>query len=248
MTSLLALASVLAFAVVSGIVGTRLLLLARRSQQLPELCVGLGLLMVGAIGYPLSLLVRMALSGMAASVVTAVSVCMSAGGSVAIYFFTWSVFRRAAGWAKALCGAAAAAMLAYAGVGVLRAFTEAPGWLGQVDGWFVVMQVTTVFSYAWTAVEAFRYYGMLRRRLSLGLADPVVTNRFFLWFLSGVFASAGAGTVTLLAALGSQPYDSVLGRAAVGMGGLGASVVLALAFVPPRSYLRWIERSATPAS
>lgn len=244
MSSLLALASVVAFAVVSGIVGVRLLLLARRSRQLPELCVGLGLLMVGAIGYPLSLVVRVGLSGAAASIVTAISVCASAGGSMAIYFFTWSVFRRNAAWAKGLCAAASAALLAYAADGVFRAFTEAPGWLGTVDGWFVVIQVTTVFSYAWTAVESLHYYRMLRRRLTLGLADPVVANRFYLWFLSGVFASAGSGIVTILAALGSQPYDSVLGRAAVGMGGLGASIVLALAFVPPGAYLRWIARSA----
>jgi hypothetical protein len=247
MSSLLALAAVLAFTVVSGIVGIRLLLLARRTRQLPEFCVGLGLLSVGAIGYPLSILVRLGLAGPAASVVTALSVTASATGSAAIYYFTWSVFRRSAAWAKALCAAGTVAMLAYAGDGVLRAFTEPAGWLGQVDAWFVVMQVTTIFSYAWTAVEALRYYRMLRRRLALGLADRVVANRFFLWFLSGVFASAGAGMVTLVALVGGQPYDSVTGRAAVGLGGFAASIVLALAFGPPAAYLRWVAgaRGAT---
>jgi hypothetical protein len=244
MSELLALAAVLAFTVVSAVVGARLLLLARRTHQLPEFCVGLGLLTVGAIGYPLSIVARLGVGGAAVGGLTAISVTASATGSAAIYYFTWSVFRRGAVWAKLLCGAATVAMLAYAGDGVLRSFTEPPGWLGQVDAWFVLMQVATIFSYAWTAVEAFRYYRMLRRRLSLGLADPIVANRFFLWFLSGVFASAGSGVVTLLAAVGGQPYDSVAGRAAVGLGGLAASVVLALAFVPPRAYLRWVRGAA----
>jgi hypothetical protein len=37
------------------------------------------------------------------------------------------------------------------------------------------------------AFESFRYWRMLRRRLRLGLADPVVTNRFLLW---GIWARA----------------------------------------------------------
>lgn len=241
MSNVLALAAVLAFTVVSGIVGVRLLLLARRTRQLPEFCVGLGLLTVGAIGYPLSIAARLGVGGPATALLTAISVTMSATGSAAIYYFTWSVFRRGAVWARLLCVASTVAMAAYAADGVYRSFTEAPGWLGQVDAWFVVLQVATIFSYAWTAVESLRYYRMLRRRLALGMADPVVANRFFLWFLSGVFASAGSGMVTLLAALGGQPYDSVLGRGAVGLGGLAASVVLALAFVPPRAYLRWLR-------
>src|SRR5262249_16178730 len=33
----------------------------------------------------------------------------------------------------------------------------------------------------WMSVESFRYGAMLRRRLRLGLADPLVANRFLLW-------------------------------------------------------------------
>ena len=40
--------------------------------------------------------------------------------------------------------------------------------------------------YVWTAFEGFRYYGMMKKRMALGLADAVVTNRFLLWALCGL--------------------------------------------------------------
>ena len=35
----------------------------------------------------------------------------------------------------------------------------------------------------WGAAESLRYFSMMRRRAKLGLADPLVTNRFLLWGL-----------------------------------------------------------------
>ena len=32
----------------------------------------------------------------------------------------------------------------------------------------------------WVAIESFRYYGQQRRRLRIGLADPILSNRFLL--------------------------------------------------------------------
>ena len=43
-----------AFVLVSLVLSTRLLLLASRTRQLPELLVGLVLLLLGGVGYPLS--------------------------------------------------------------------------------------------------------------------------------------------------------------------------------------------------
>src|SRR5690606_3537968 len=56
-----------------------------------------------------------------------------------------------------------------------------------------------VWSYPlWTMVESYRYYGLLRRRLALGLSDPLLTNRFFLWGIP----SLGTGRAGWMARLG----------------------------------------------
>ena len=41
-----------------------------------------------------------------------------------------------------------------------------------------------VLAFAWGGFEALRYFFLLRRRQALGLADPVVTNRFLLWAIA----------------------------------------------------------------
>ncbi|MFK7894917.1 MAG: hypothetical protein AB8G23_03725 [Myxococcota bacterium] len=43
--------------------------------------------------------------------------------------------------------------------------------------------------FLWGFCEALRYYAQMRRRLTLGLADPVVANRFL---PSGMALSAGS--------------------------------------------------------
>jgi hypothetical protein len=112
----------------------------------------------------------------------------------------------------------------------------------------------------WMAVEAFRYRGLLKRRLRLGLADPLVANRFLLW---GVWASI----VALMGA--SDPlarvwYFAITGSATVwqpevGRGivvvvmaltsalGLAAAASLFLTFFPTAAYRRWVA-SRDPAA
>ena len=69
------------------------------------------------------------------------------------------------------------------------------GWLGRTMAIFGV------------AFESFRYWRMLRRRLRLGLADPVVTNRFLLWAVW-----AACSTLNFVADLASRAlYRLVFG-------------------------------------
>ena len=56
MTAVFSGAATLAFVIVSALVGTKLLQLARRTGALPELALGLAFFLVGALGYPLGLL------------------------------------------------------------------------------------------------------------------------------------------------------------------------------------------------
>jgi len=239
----------LAFIVVSGIVGLRLLLLARRTRQLPELAVGSGLFLVGAVSYPLGLVAQLGLAGeTAAANLAAGLACVSVSvGSIAIYAFNRTVFRPREPWARWLSFAASGVLVAYAAVGVFRATTRPPGWYSRPDGWFYALELTLLLSYAWTTVEALHWYAMLRRRLALGLADPVVVNRFLMWALSGMAATGGVAGMLAVALGGAEPYHSAAARLGVGLGGSLASVVLWLAFAPPARYLRWLRRGSAAA-
>jgi hypothetical protein len=103
------------------------------------------------------------------------------------------------------------------------------------------------------AIESFRWWGMLRRRLRLGLADPVVTDRFLLW---GVWAACS--TLNFVADLASrsfywlvfgtiQPVPEYLAATvgptiAITMAlGCVSAVTLFLTFFPTRAYLRRVQ-------
>ena len=98
-----------------------------------------------------------------------------------------------------------------------------------------------VLAYLWSAVESLRYWRLMLRRASLGLADPVATNRFLLWGLAGSAMVVGAGS-NLLASI-ATPL-SVLHPAALlvtSVCGFTNTVALVLTFVPPARYTDWVR-------
>jgi hypothetical protein len=104
-------------------------------------------------------------------------------------------------------------------------------------------------SYVWTAFESLRYWSLLRRRLALGLADPVVTNRFLLWGLVGVFSFLSVVGPTLAALAGVDSGESAFMRLTTALAGLVCSAALLLAFTPPEAYTRWLrERAPRPGT
>jgi hypothetical protein len=242
---LLSGAATLAFVVVSAVLAVRLLLLARRTGAVPELALGLAYLLVGALGYPLGLLA--VAPGMPEPLARGLFALSSLGtgvGSAAVYGFTASVFRPDAGWARWIVRVASLVLGVQAAVHVQRAFTGDPTQFATPDLGFTVRQAATAFSYAWTAVEALRYRGLLVRRLGLGLAEIEVVNRFLLWAIAGVGAFLGSATMTFVSFQGAMPWQDPLALSAVGLGGVTSAVCAWLAFMPPRAYLAWVRSRA----
>jgi hypothetical protein len=97
----------------------------------------------------------------------------------------------------------------------------------------------------WGSAEALVYWRKMRRRLRLGLADPIVTNRFFLWGLGAGAAGLGStiGTVAQLVT-GLPPLETPLVTLSSSLHGLTAAVAMWLAFMPNQAYLRFIEARA----
>jgi hypothetical protein len=179
------------FIAVIGSVGWKTLALWRRSGQRPELALGLSLcslcsgLLLSAIGRLPAL--AMELTG---------RVCFGLGmASVAIglcllFDFTASVFQRRLGWQRILLACV------WSGLGILaiaiivanfRAATLAES-MTRIRPLSMGIVSAIAICFAWNASESLVYYNTLRRRMTLGLSDPVLVNRFLLWGLSGALA------------------------------------------------------------
>ena len=231
-----------AFFVASSVVSVRLLLLARRTRALPELLIGSGLLVLGAIGYPLAIAVQATAD--APALQTGLSVMhalFQTLGQGAIAVFTWRVFRPDAGWARGLV------IGFFAGLAALAAWQTAnPGWAvfaATQSGPWQYLAAFTLFSLGWAGAEALLYQRKLVRRLALGLADAVSADRIRLWSISILAAFLISATVSAFRAAGHALDPRAMGIL-LGPLGLVSAGTMWLAFLPPERYLRWVAARA----
>ncbi len=181
-----------AFVVVSLVLGTRLLLMAQRTRKLPELCMGACLLLMGGVGYPLITVVQQATQvapELRAGVLVVQMLCHVVG-NLGLAVFTMRVFRPEAAWSRAAAVAITGATLVLAMAQILAEGLVAFAVHGT-GAWRFHSAVALV-NLAWAGVESMRYHLQLERRLRLGLADPVVSDRLRLWAL-GMLAAARPG-------------------------------------------------------
>ena len=111
-------------------------------------------------------------------------------------------------------------------------------------GWFGLELLARLAAPAWMAAESLRYYGQMKKRVAIGLGDPLVANRFLLW---GIGASFGVLMIVTSVAPVFLPTTHVLLPVSIvilGISGLGAAIPYWLAFFPPRAYRRRFEPSA----
>ena len=236
--------------VVGTWVGLRLMRLATRTHKLPEAFAGLGLFTYGAICQP-SALVGAALADHLGPLARPLSYSLGMGAYSVVLaglaIFAWLAFGPRSAWRRALAfGLIAANIVAAAGAIRDSWPVLAVGPLKQTSPFELADNLTFGTAFLWMAIESLHYHRLLRRRMSLGLADAVVTNRMLLWGV-GALASAiiVAGIVVLTMngmGIGTQnPAASVL----VALSGLVNGVCWTLAFLPPRAYLAFVERRAS---
>jgi len=241
----LALTSAVAFVTVGAAVGVKLMLLARRTKGLPERLIGASLLLLSGVAWPLLLVAsgKGVSEPVIRSAMGAAALTMGVGWS-GVFLFTWQVFRPSEGWARALALGGITVELAAAAAGAFRAFTlEDAGALRSpsVSGLVLLLGAQTL--YVWTAVESFRYRALLRRRIPLGLADPLVADRFGKWGWTGLF---GLGSITpaVVTQFTGGDANTPAHHLVVGVCGIASSVVLYFAFLPPAAYVRFVRQNA----
>lgn len=236
-----------AFVLVSLVVGLRLLVLSVRTGELPEFSVGLALLVLGGIGYPSAAVARGATDmGLIARVSLEAGAmgCMVLG-TLGIAVFNWKVFRTGERWAKAT-------VLAF-GALLVASFTwqaATPGFAAAAENRGLGLhglEMLAGASLLWAALESSRFALRLRRRVALGLADPLVADRVKLW----TFAIASAQLLNLASlvavALGGDLATWRYGGALIGPLGLFAAASMWLAFLPPDWYRRHVAARAPSA-
>jgi hypothetical protein len=242
----LSLVGFVAFFAVSLVVGLRLLLLWWRTRRSPELWIACGVLGIGSFGFAFAVMALAVLErhpGLSQALWAVAFLAMNLGGATT-YVFTWTVFRPDRAWAGWLCALAAGV---FAGAWILELVMT--GFLIEGDPQQgLAMQSSSwmrVGALGWGAIESLRYYTIMRRRERLGLADPVVTNRFLLWGL-GIGAAGWGSLVGLLVPLltGINAREPGGLQLSSSLHGLAAAVAMWLAFLPPARYVRFIEARA----
>ena len=233
---------VVVMVVADGVVGARLLLLARRTRRLPELCFGLSFLSLGVLGYPLSIVARKAaLSGVPVPELLPTALFFQNFASLAMFVATWQTFRPAARWPRHVVWAG----IAVFGASLLGDSVMAGTWVLRDGGaWYELGFWARAGTYIWAAAEAGGYYGAMRRRLRLGLADPIVTDRFRLWTISSCAISAAFLVFYMGRLWAENVATSVPVLSATSIAGLVAGVTVWLAFVPPAAYLQRVRTRA----
>ncbi len=244
-SALLAVAAANAlFVVACGTVSVRLLMLSRRTQQLPEFYLGAGFsCMVVSLPF-------MGLSGLGRATAGDVDLLLLAVGLLLFWLavstqaaFTWTAFRPRAAWAENLVLGIGATQAVLTG-GALYALGAAPPDTPSFDAafhWMQFLRVPIGVVYLWTSIESWLQYAMARRRNRIGLGDPVTTDRILLWAINSLLGVVTVVVSTLLHLDSRGPFADPRAAIALGVSGLIGAFVLYLAFMPPAWYLRRVH-------
>jgi hypothetical protein len=238
--------AMLLFVVTCSAVGLRLLWLAKSGGGRPAWLCGHGFSLIAILGFPLGVLSGQgfAPAGQVILSVAAVSLLANLLGIGSFFVFTVSVFRPGALWAHTLAGAAIAGM-AMSSVGILAAIALAPADASSFAvsyGWSATFQWICVLCFGWMGVEGLREWWRSRRRLALGLSDPVVSNRLLMWGLFGVSTTLLCLVLAAVQMSGQPTATSAIAQLAQALFGVVSSVAATLAFFPPRAYLALLRR------
>jgi len=249
------LVSTVAFGLTAIVVGIRLVGAGRAAGRAAEWFLGMGILLTAGLGYGVMMIGLIGRNawpdaggvGVIFTAMTALGWVFHNLGVMSFLRFTVMVFRAGERWARWLV----------IGLGIVLW----SGWGGYVAlGGLVAVSANAAYWVAfavigsyplWMAAEAWRYYRLMRRRLVLGLADPVVTNRFLLWTLASLSMAASIWIASVPALAGAVPGSSEAVRlrdvTMLLTAGFGTTTVCIywLTFFPPVWYRRRLERSAS---
>ena len=244
---LFGLTGVVTYSAVGLVVGLRLLRLARRTREWPERLIGSAFLAGSTLGYP-TLVAADRLRTVAPDPAL-ILFCAGWTGlvvsAVCLLAFWQRVYHpdRLAARRTFLVGSV---FLVISLFGLV--LTQSAGAQASTNAWYLPGLVAQGTAYALNGWASARYWQMLRRRLSLGLVDPIVVTRILLWSTAAWVITLQYLYSTLFVVMTGESSVSGFGVALVSSLGLIAAGTILLAFFPPRSYLLWLERGSEAAT
>jgi hypothetical protein len=229
--------------------GVRLVALARRTKQVPEALLAAHFLLSCTLGYILqgsghALAMEPGASRPLVATILATGHAASVLGVGSVVVFNYLVFRRGTLLGRTLVVIGIGMLVTgYAGYGASGGF-----WHGRPSGfWFWLLYAGFTAVSVWTLVEPLLYYVALRKRLRLGLADPLVVDRLLLWGIGSLarFAMLAVGAYSMLHLTGDVSELAAIAAPtlfASGIAGLIVAICYGLAFFPPRAYRQAVLR------
>jgi hypothetical protein len=161
--------------------------------------------------------------------------------ALTIAAFTWRVFRAETRWSKWIFWADAGLLLAGLAIAAIEGDWEGTRPLTYTGFWFE--WIGGVVPFIWLAAESLHAYSRSRRKVRLGLGDPIVSNRFLLIGLYGVLASCTYPIFLWMYIIyerhgsWSDPWSAFVGTVEV-----LSLAALWISFAAPAFYRRWISR------
>lgn len=244
MAGLMALA---VFVFFNTAVGLRLLRTAARGGGAAAWTCGFGFTLIGLLGHPLHMI-----SGAGSVPVGEVHQALGAAGSVfiaaglsAFFAFTLIAFRRTQTWAWIFTGTGVA-LLFVSAFGQIGALATAPPEMPSAEAtrnWSMSLGILSTICYAWSGIEGIAEWTRARRRVALGLTDPLTANRILLWGVHGVCVTMLNGMLMTLSAQGVNLGESLLAQIGTACFSLVSCATITLAFFPTRAWASWVRRN-----
>lgn len=229
---------------ISLLLAVRLLRMARRTGNAPEMAMGAyeAFIVLGMAAYISTRFVPGDGVLLVFRLVVAANFLIACG-VVALAFGVWRIYRAAEAWPKLVCAGLALWVL---GSWAWTSAGEGLPLIASSSAANTVFVAGRTAVYAWGAFEAFRFHHQLRRRLALGLIEPLVVHQVLLW---GVFCVCMGMTAVVMLASGYVLGDAVrswrLGTLINAGLSFSASYCLWFSFFPPAFYRRrFIWRTA----
>jgi len=220
------------------IAGVRLLRLSVLTKEIPERLLGASFLLmgVGSLLYSLAMFSHfeawwepLNFSGRVSWVVA----------STLVAIFTQRVFRKEERWSSWIVYATVALFITGVGGSAMSGDWEG---FSPSSGWYWLELAGYMLPVTWTCIEAASEHIWARRRLKVGLCEPLVCNRLLLWAsfaalqLGGLVVSYFQYAEFERGGVFTPGWDYLYSAALV-----SSLVMMWIAFFPPTFYRRWFE-------
>jgi hypothetical protein len=221
-------------------VGLHLLRMAARTHKAPELGIGLtvftlGLGTAGMLGGEL-----VAAGGriMIGQLLASGGLLLVAIGSIGLYVAMRQIYRPDSAWATAGVALGSALMIGAFVARLVEGGVPTPWDPTPANASFLLGRFAV---YAWAAIESYRYFALLRRRLAIGIADPVAMLQILFWAIAATGIAVSVSTIAVgTFALGVRPATWPAGVGVVAFVAITSASAIWCAFMPPG----WFRRLA----